>query len=297
MQPSSQSTDVAGLASAHGLTIDPASVRFNEAGLDYQIAFVTDAGGVRWVLRIPRRADVSAKIVHEARILDLVKHDLTVRVPNWEIQSHSLVAYRELPGSPGMTLSEAGEPTWHFDMTSAVYARSFGLLLAELQDIDPAKAGRFGIPSSTAEERRDEFLGNLRKVEQEFTIAAHLRADWEARLADDGLWPEDSTFTHGELYPAHLLLAQDATILSVLDWTTARFGDPTVDLAIHHALSTPGVFQVTLDAFAEAGGTVPTRLIERCIAHMAASPIAYALFAMTTGETQHLEIAAAGLNP
>lgn len=181
------------------------------------MAFATDADGVQRVLRVPRRPDVSAKIVDEANILDLVKRDLTVRVPNWEIQ-------------------------------------------------------------------REEFHGNLRKVGQEFTIAQRLRTDWETRLADDGLWPKDSTFTHGDLYPAHLLLSEDVTIRSVLDWTTARSGDPAVGFAIHQALSTAEVFQTKLDAFVEASGRVPARLIACCIAHLAATPFNCALYAMTTGE-------------
>ena len=49
---------VADLASQNGMTIQPKSVRFNEAGLDYLVAFATATDGKRWVLRFPRRPDV-----------------------------------------------------------------------------------------------------------------------------------------------------------------------------------------------------------------------------------------------
>jgi len=65
-------TEVVELAAAHGLAIAAASVRFNEAGLDYEVVFALNQSGQNWVLRIPRRADVSAKIGDEAVILALL---------------------------------------------------------------------------------------------------------------------------------------------------------------------------------------------------------------------------------
>ncbi|STE22488.1 macrolide 2'-phosphotransferase I [Escherichia coli] len=41
----------------------------NELGLDYRIVIATVDDGRRWVLRIPRRAEVSAKVEPEARVL------------------------------------------------------------------------------------------------------------------------------------------------------------------------------------------------------------------------------------
>lgn len=61
-------TRVVELAADHGLKIDARSVRFNDAGLDYQVAFAIAHDEAEWVLRIPRRADVSDKIADEGRI-------------------------------------------------------------------------------------------------------------------------------------------------------------------------------------------------------------------------------------
>jgi aminoglycoside phosphotransferase (APT) family kinase protein len=92
------------LAARHGLAVDPSSVRINEAGLDYRVAFVRGVDGAEWVLRVPRRPDVSKKLGAERRILEFVAPQLTVAVPHWEICSEELVAYRRLPGEPGLTL-------------------------------------------------------------------------------------------------------------------------------------------------------------------------------------------------
>ncbi len=49
------------LAARHGLKLHgPLTV--NELGLDYRIVIATVDDGRRWVLRIPRRAEVSAKV-------------------------------------------------------------------------------------------------------------------------------------------------------------------------------------------------------------------------------------------
>src|SRR5690554_3115542 len=98
---------VVALAERHGLTVDADSVTFNDAGLDYQVAFATAQDQARWVLRIPRRDDVADKIVEEDRILRLVRGELSVLVPDWRIQSRELIAYPSLPGEPGLTMSDA----------------------------------------------------------------------------------------------------------------------------------------------------------------------------------------------
>lgn len=292
-----RAAEIAELAAGHDLVVDPSRIRINEAGLDYQVAFAFDEHDLPWVLRIPRRRDVADKIDAEAQILELVGARLAVQVPHWRICSRQLIAYPSLPGDPGLTLDADGAPVWHFDPQSETYARSFGRLLAQLHTIDQSDAIAAGAATLTPTEVREEWRSNLTRVAAEFEIAGILRADWEAWLDDDGLWPEFTTFTHGELYPAHLLLASDGTIASVIDWTTARVGDPVVDFAIHHAISAPATFELTLAIYAEQGGRVPLRLAERCEAAMAASPLGYALFALTSKEPEHLAIAAAMLNP
>lgn len=289
--------DVVELARRYGLAIVEESIRFNEIGLDYRVAFAIAEDGTEWVLRIPRRDDVSAKIGDEARILRFVQPRLSVAVPDWRVTARDLIAYPSLPGTVGLTINDASEPVWHFDPESANYARSFGRMLAELQAIDSAAATDAGIPRQEPAQVREKVWENLRRVEAEFTIADHLQRGWEEWLADDGLWPSAVAFTHGELYPAHLLLSESAEIQSVLDWTTAKVGDPATDFAIHHASSTAEAFQLTIDAFTAAGGIVPARLSERCIAIFAAGPLNYALYALVTGDSAHAEAAAAGLNP
>lgn len=205
------------LAGRYGLELDPAALRFEEAGLDFRVVFARTTDGTEWVLRIPRRPELAETIRVEARTLRFARRVLTVAVPDWRVSAGDLA------------------------------------------------------------------------------VAGELRDRWRARLDDDGLWPEEPAFTHGELYPAHLLLDPQDRILSVLDWTTAKVGDPAVDFAYQHMIAPPEVFDLTVRAYVEAGHDEPRRLRERCAEIIAAAPVAYAVFALETGAPEHREAAQAQL--
>ena len=290
--------DVRGLARRHGLDLEQGTVRFEEAGLDYRVAFAAASGtGEQWVLRIPRRPDVAAKVADELRILDFVRPRLPVAVPDWRIAGPELVAYPLLPGRPGLTLDAAGQPVWHYDTASPEHARSLAEVVASLHRLDPAAAAAAGVSAETPEQVRRRWAADLERVLAEFDVAAELAARWRSWLDDDGLWPRRTVLTHGELYPAHLLLDDSSRILSVLDWTTAGVGDPALDLMYQHLIAPPESFAATVRAYEELTGRHEPRLADRCEALVAAGPLNYALFALASGEPGHREAAAAQLRP
>lgn len=288
--------EVVGLAARHGLAVEAESVRMNEAGLDYRVAFARAPDGVDWVLRIPRRPDVAAKLSEERRILQFVAPRLSVAVPCWHVCTEELIAYRLLPGEPGLTLDSSGQPVWHFDPSSAEFAAALGRLIAELQALDSGSAQAAGVPVRSASEVRASWRADFEQVRAEFELAPPLRERWETWLDDDALWPEFTAFTHGELYAAHVLIDTPARIVGVLDWTTAKVGDPALDFTYQHMMG-PAAFESTVAAYLEAGGREHSRLAARCAELAAAAPIAYGLYALRTGEAQHRASAAAQLNP
>lgn len=283
------------LAARHGLDVEPDSVRIEEAGLDYRVAFARDRAGVDWVLRIPRRPDVSAKRAEEQRILAFIAPRLSVAVPDWQVCSDELIAYRRLPGAPGLTL-DGGQPVWHVEPSSAEFGAALGRLVAELQAIDVDEVRQAGIPVRSAADTRAQWRTDLATVRAAFTIAPALQASWEAWLDDDALWPDRTAFGHGELYAAHVLLDGPARIVGVLDWTTAKAGDPAIDFAYQHMMG-PAAFDATVAAYLAAGGVPIPRLAERCAAIAGASPVVYGLFALQSGDPQHLAVARAQLSP
>lgn len=287
---------IAEIAARHGLRVAADALRIEEAGLDYRVGFARAADGTDWVLRLPRRPDVSAQLEEERRILEFVGARLSVAVPAWQVCSPELVAYRRLPGEPGLTLDANGQPVWHFDPASPHFAAALGRLIAELQALDIDAAREAGVPVSSLAEARARWRADLERVRAELAIAPRLQARWEAWLGDDALWPEVAAFTHGELYAAHVLLDTPARIVGVLDWTTAKVADPAVDFTYQHMMG-PAAFDATVAAYLAAGGVEHARLADRCAELAAAAPLAYARFALQSGDPEHRAKAAALLQP
>ncbi|MDT0541164.1 MULTISPECIES: macrolide 2'-phosphotransferase [Streptomyces] len=292
--------DVIALAAAHGPHLSAQDATVNEAGLDYRVVMASDATGQRWVLRVPRRADVSEGMAAETRILDLVAPVLAedgVAVPDWQVRSPELIAYPALPGAPGLTLTDAGEPNWHMDPASPDYAERLGRLLARLHSIPPEQAEAAGVEVRTPAQVRQAWRDDVARVSEAFTVSPALTEAWQAWLEDDTCWPGQAVMTHGEIYPAHVLFDEEGTITGVLDWTTARVDDPARDLSAQYGAAGEEMLQATLIAYGQAGGHVHPGLAAQAKHLWDASPIGYALYALTTGAETDLATAAAMLNP
>lgn len=284
------------LGAEHGLELAPDTLRTEEIGLDFRVAIATAADGMDWVLRIPRRPDVLDRAAVEGRLLTFLRPHLDAAIPDWRIVSDSLIAYPLLPGVPGLSVGADGAVSWHLDITSPVHAASLGRTAAQLHAVDSVAAAATGIDSHSPAEVREGWRRDLDQVAAEFEISPQLRQRWDAWLAEDDLWPQHTVLTHGELYPGHTLV-EDEQISGIIDWTTASIGDPAKDLMFHQVSTPPDVFEIAVEAYEAAGGTVWPRLAEHCAEMFSAGPIAYGLFALQTGEPAHREAASAALNP
>lgn len=286
--------EIAALAARHALSVDPDSIRLNEAGLDYRVAYATADDGVSWVLRIPRRDDMAASIAGEAAVLRAVAAHLDVAVPQWQVVEADLIAYPTLPGTPALTLQD-GQPVFHVGTDSATYATDLGRLVAQLHAIPAETMVAAGLERRTPEQVREQRQAALDQVTAAFDVADHLVQRWHRWISTDSYWPTWSVVTHGEIYQAHVLVDADEHITGVLDWTTAAIGDPAVDLAFQQSSAPAGVFEITARSYTEAGGCTWPRLAEHCTEIMAFSPVDYARFALTTGDPEHTAIAQAQL--
>lgn len=292
--------DALGLAASHGLRLSADGATVVEAGLDYRVIMAADETAHRWVLRIPRRPDVSEGMVAEVRILDFVAPALRaekVSVPDWQIRTPELIAYPALPGTPGLTLSDSGEPIWHMDPASPQYAARLGHLLARLHSLNAADAKAAGMEVRSRDQVRQTWQDDINRVTNEFTVAPTLANAWRAWIDDDICWPDRTVMTHGEIYPAHVLLDNGGAITGILDWTTARVDDPARDFAFQYGAAGDEILQATLDAYEQAGGHVHPGLAAQARHLWEASPLGYAIYALTTGSETDQATAAAMLNP
>lgn len=284
------------LAAANGLNIIHETIVIIELGLDFRVAIAEADDEQHWVLRIPRRPDVMPRATVEDRLLKRVATHLEVAVPDWQIHSADLIAYPLLPGEPGLTIADDGTPTWHFDEESPTFARSLGELLAQLHSISPDEVSDTGIDQLTPAEFRQSIRDDIARVTSEFETSPELMDRWKAWLTDDRYWPEWSTLTHGEIYPAHLLLTGEE-IVGVLDWTTAAVSDPAKDFVFHRASVSRQAFDATVKRYTEHGGRVWPKFAEHCTELFSISPVTYGIYALATGDPAHIEAAAAQLNP
>lgn len=292
--------DAIALAAAHGRHLSARGAIVNEAGLDYRVVMASDATGRKWVLRVPRRADVSEGMAVETRVLDLVAPVLAedgVAVPDWQVRSPELIAYPALPGAPGLTLTDTGEPEWHMDPASPDYAERLGRLLARLHSITPEQAEAAGVEVRTPARVRQAWRDDIARVSEAFTVSPVLAEAWRAWLEDDTCWPERTVMTHGEIYPAHVLFDEEGTITGILDWTTARVDDPARDLSAQYGAAGEEMLRATLTAYEQAGGHVHPGLAAQAKRLWDASPVGYALYALITGAETDLVTAASMLNP
>ena len=283
-------------AASHGLDIDVDSIAVNEMGLDFRVAIARDGGGDPWVLRLPRRPDVMERAAVEGRLLRVVAPHLSIAVPDWRIQAADLIAYPLLPGEPGLTLNDLGEPIWHADVSSTDYATSVGDFLAQLHAIAHEDAALTGIDVKTPTEVREAWRADIARVTSAFDVADHLTDRWTAWLQDDGYWPDRTVLTHGEVYPGHTLVRDD-TLTGVLDWTTAAVDDPSKDFVFHRVSASAAAFDRTVERYVAGGGTVWPRFAEHCEEQFAASPVKYGLYALQTDDPAHRQAAAEQLNP
>lgn len=291
MHPSPAPTiPISDLAAAHGLEIDPSTIVVSELGLDFRVAIAEAADGRSWVMRIPRRSDAADRARVEGRLLAAIGPELSFSVPDWKIHTDDLIAYPLLPGSPGLSIDDAGQPRWHFDLESADYARSLGDVLAELHAVDEEIVADSGIPIESPAEVRARKREEIAAVAAEFEVSQELLDRWRAWLADDRYWPTWTTVTHGEIYPAHQVM-EGPTILGLLDWTTAAVGDPARDFAFHQASVSPEAFDLTVDRYVENGRKVWPKLAEHCAHLFSTAAVDLGLFALETDDEEHLAAA------
>jgi len=98
--------EIISLAKKHGLQLKEDTLRINESGLDFQVAFATDTQGGDWILRFPRRKDVFDRTQSEKTSLDFIGEHVAFEVPRWEIYTEELIAYKALTGTPAATIDE-----------------------------------------------------------------------------------------------------------------------------------------------------------------------------------------------
>jgi len=283
--------DILKLAARQGLQLND-NMTFNEMGIDFKVVFATALDGLPWVLRIPRRTDMGNRILEESKILALAKKHLSVAVPNWKIANQELIAYPLLQDKPVLTYdAETYEVTWYMDKDNPRFVPSLAKVLVELHSIPILEAEAIGIKILTPEMVRQEIQDRVALVKSELGIDTKLENRWRKWLENDQLWPDFSTFIHGDLYAGHILVSEAGEISGIIDWSEGQVSDPSMDFSGHISVFGEESLKDLISEYEKLGGKVWKNMYEQAVERHAASPLNYAFFAISTKSEEHLQAA------
>jgi macrolide phosphotransferase len=283
--------DTLNLAANHGLQLK-GSMRLNEMGIDFRVVFAKDLSDREWVLRIPRRKNLSYQIEHEKKILDFVRKHLSITVPDWRISDPALIAYPSLEGEPVITFdSTTHKITWNVDREKNCLTSSLAKILFDLHRIPFPEAADLGLEALTVKQIRQELLDDIEEVKREIGLSIELETRWRTWIDTDDFWPDFTTFVHGDLYAGHILSDAVGNISGIIDWSEARLSDSSIDFSGHLAVFGVKALKELISEYGAIGGRVWDKMFEHTRERHSASPLKYAVFALRTEMDEHINAA------
>ena len=287
-------TNVLEITKKYGLEILEESLIYNESGLDYQVVYAKDTEEKEWVLRFPRRMDVTEGTGNEKRVLDIVNAYINFEAPKWEIYEADLIAYQKLSGVPmGMIDHEIQNYIYALDIENLPqsFFDSLGSMLANLHSLPCEMVKEAGFPVLTADEMKAEMKKRMETVKEAFGVGDMLWNRWENWLNQDDLWPKRVGFIHGDFHPGHVLINEKYEATGLIDWTEGRIADISNDFTVFYKLLGDEGIERLIKAYQEAGGYVWPKMREHIIELTAAWPVAIAEFALKSQLDEYIQYA------
>lgn len=282
------------LAKKNGIDIQPETMKGNESGLDYYVVTAEDVSGTRWILRIPRRNDSMQESAKEKKVLDSIKDKLPIQVPDWQIYTPELIAYPLLKGVPAGTVDEEKQG-YIFELDEKNVPKTFIQTLSEalvaLHNIDAAEAKVLGLEVESAEEIRISMKKRMDKVKATYGVSKELWNRWQNWIEEDSFWPVKTGLVHGDLHPGHILIDQSGSVTAVIDWTEAKFDDPSKDFISHYMVFGEESLLELIDTYADLGGYTWPKMKEHIDEIVASNAIAVAEFAQKSNLEEYHQMA------
>jgi macrolide phosphotransferase len=289
----SSAPDFRALAAAHGIDLDrdESMLRPSGSNAEYFVATARDASGAYWLLRAPRRGDVQAAARQEHNVLDHVRGNIPVVVPDWQVHSDKLIAYRVLPGIPAAEIDPLlGELIWRLPQASVpqAFAQSLATMMAKLHGLDVGAAAGAGIAIVTPEEARKRMKVRMDDCNTLAPVPEKLWGLWQKWIDGDAFWPDHVALINGDIYHPHLFVNADYSLVGIDDWSDAEVTDPALDFTLYFAAAGREALEDLIDRYERAGGLTWARMADQAEMYYWASPVKFATYAMRTGDLSHL---------
>jgi macrolide phosphotransferase len=243
------------------------------------------------MLKSPRRGDVQAQSLQEKRVLDHVRGKVPVVVPDWQVHSDKLIAYRVLPGVPAAEIDPLlGELVWRLPHASvpAMFADSLAEALVKLHWLDIGAAAAAGIPMLTSEQSRARVRQRMDDCNTLAPVPEKLWGLWQKWIDGDAFWPDFVSLINGDIYHPRLFVNADYRVVAIENWADAEIGDPASDFTLYFAAAGREAMEDLIARYDRAGGQTWARMADQAEMHYWASPIKFAAYAMRTGDVSHL---------
>jgi aminoglycoside phosphotransferase (APT) family kinase protein len=289
----SSAPDFRELAAAHGITLDSDASMLRAIGSDaeYFGATARDTSGAYWMLRAPRRGDVQAQGRVQKRVLDFVRGKVPVVIPDWQVHTDKLIAYRVLPGIPAAEIDPLmGELIWRLPQASVppTFAESLAVTLQKLHALDIGAAAGAGINVLTADQARARVRRRMDDCNTLAPVPEKLWGLWQKWIDGDAFWPDFVGLINGDIYHPRLFVDADYRVVAIENWADAEVTDTAADFTLYFAAAGREALEDLIARYERAGGQTWARMADQAEMYYWSSPIRFAAYAMKTGDLSHL---------
>jgi macrolide phosphotransferase len=255
---------LAALASAAVPGMKPVSVvgvrpDRDDAAPRYQVAFVEDATGRRWVVRVPLDPAAGAELERNDALIRQLGRHLPFKVPAaagyanvgadgraavFPFVEGAALNLRNLPPGPGL-------------------AAAVGRAVAAVHNIPRGLFEEMTVPVFDAASVRQRKLALLDRAAETGLVPTGLLARWEQALEAAPLWHFATTPVHGSLDGGSFIVAFTDTdaatgrVVAMTGWQHAQVADPAEDLAALVDEAPPRAFDTVADSYALARSQRP----------------------------------------
>jgi macrolide phosphotransferase len=281
------------LAADHGIALDAdaSMLRLGGSDAEYFSATARDAVGAYWMLKAPRRGDVQVLGRQEQVALDFVRGKIPVVVPDWQVHTDKLIAYRVLPGIPAAEIDPLmGELIWRLPQKSVpgTFADSLAAALVKLHGLDARAAAEAGLPTVAAADLRKRMKVRMDDCNTLAKVPETLWGLWQKWIDGDAFWPDRVVPVNGDIYHPHLFVDADHKLVGIDDWSQAEVTDAATDFTLYFAAAGREALEDLIARYEKAGGETWARMADQAEMYYWASPVRFATYAMKTGDLSHL---------